>query len=1144
MQLALLVLLIAACQHRSFSEADSLSLSVKLLEGGFFKQDGITTVKSPNTLQLDDYFVWGGSVIKGRDEKYHMLFSLWECGEKWAAFQDGWLLHSKIAYAVSDYPDKGFEFQKIVLRGKMFEGNSTAWDAQSVHNPHIKEFNHKYYLYYTGTCDPGPQPKGSPGENLSKRNRLQQNQKIGVIAFESFQDLLTGNFDHPDEPLLNPRTRVKENNVLNPSPYRTHAKPDNLIVVNPSVVYRPSDGKYLLYFKGNLWDPNWRGIHGVAIGNSPTGPFSALDDFVFDIRTEDRKIASAEDPYVWFDKKSNKFYAVIKDCTGKITGSKPGLAVLVSSEGINWQKPAHSLFMKKELLFPDGQRLDVSNLERPQLLIIGDGLPSVLYCACSVEPVRDKKDGSTFNVQISLNKAAGHGLRFSTLAQTWDEAIPLGNGELGALIWQKCGDLRFSLDRSDLWDLRPIESFDKPEFNYRWVTKQVLKEDYTPVQQLFDVPYNQLPGPSKIPGAALEFDIGRLGAVNNVQLKIDEAVCTVEWDSGATLETFVQADSPIGWFLFKNVPEGFGAHLIPPEYQKEGISELENALTGQDLQRLGYTQGGTIKDGNKVHYRQQGWGGFAYEVAVAWKNAGKDVIEGCWSISSTFSEEKTGKRAGQVVDEILKKGFRNSMESHKKWWDNFWAKSSVSLPDSVLENQWYMEQYKFGSAARADTPPISLQAVWTTDHGKLPPWKGDFHHDLNTQLSYWPAYTGNHLDLEEGFLNWLWKNRETFKRYTRIYFGTDGLNVPGVTTLSGEPMGGWIQYSFGPTVSAWLGQHFYLHWIYSKDRRFLQDRAYPWIKDVAVYLDEISMKREDGMRRLPISSSPEINDNRIDAWFTETTNFDLALIRFTFEKAAELAKEMGKKEEAEKWSRILDEWPRLALAGENNGLAFAPHYPYKVSHRHFSHLLGWHPLGIIDWSDGENDQNIIEATLKDLERFGSDYWVGYSFSWLGNLYARAFKGEKAAETLRVFAENFCLPNSFHVNGEQHDRGYSRFKYRPFTLEGNFAFAAGIQEMLLQSHSGVVRIFPAIPSSWQEVHFYGLRAVGAFVIDAEKRAGKTVNVKILAEEGGTIQLQNPFDREEFTITGGNVIDKGEILKIEISPGKQVELRANE
>jgi hypothetical protein len=401
--LVLISFLIFACNQKSETHHSILPVSVEPLEGEFIVQDEKTIIKSPNTLQLDDYFVWGGSVIKGNDKKYHMFFSLWECGEDYAPFQDGWLLNSKIAYAVSDYPNKEFKFQKIVLRGRMFDGDSTAWDAQSVHNPHIKKFNKKYYLYFTGSRDPGVQPKGSPGENLSKRNRIQQSQKLGVIEFDSFQDLLNGNFQRPDKPLLVPRTRVKKDNVVNPSPPGTTPKPDNMIVVNPSVVYRPADGKYLLYFKGNLWNPNWRGVHGVAIGNSPTGPFSALDDFVFDIKTEDGKIASAEDPYVWFYESHKQFYATFKDFSGRITGAEPGLALLTSSNGIDWYKPANSTFMKKELLFSDGQILKVSNLERPQLLINKNGFPEVLYCACSVEKVQGKKDGSTFNVQISFN---------------------------------------------------------------------------------------------------------------------------------------------------------------------------------------------------------------------------------------------------------------------------------------------------------------------------------------------------------------------------------------------------------------------------------------------------------------------------------------------------------------------------------------------------------------------------------------------------------------------------------------------------------------------------------------------------------------------------------------------------------------------
>ncbi len=737
-----------------------------------------------------------------------------------------------------------------------------------------------------------------------------------------------------------------------------------------------------------------------------------------------------------------------------------------------------------------------------------------------------------------------YNLKFPRLASTWDEAIPLGNGMIGALVWQKGNNLRFSLDRADLWDLRPMENLSKPEFSFKWVQQQVKNNNYKIVQNMFDAPYDQSPAPSKIPGAALEFDTKSLGDVVQIKLSLNNALCETLWKSGISMQTYVHASQQSGWFRFKQVSKDFVPILIPPLYKKEGGSTSDSPVTGQDLQRLGYVQGKVVKAPNKLVYTQKGWNGFEYEVAVAWKYSEGSLI-GVWTITSSFSGKAGQKTAGILVSELLENTkFDSALQSHSEWWKDFWGKSSISLPDTVLEKQWYLEQYKFGSAARSDAPPISLQAVWTADNGKLPPWKGDFHHDLNTQLSYWPAYSANHLDLEEGFLNWLWKYRETFKKYTKTYFGTSGMNVPGVSTLTGEPMGGWIQYSFGPTVGCWLAQHFYLHWVYTKDEKFLREKAYPWLMDVAIFLNEISVKDEKGMRKLPISSSPEINDNSIKAWFSQTTNFDLAFIRWTYQKTSELAKELGKTEESEKWKSILNEWPSFALDSAG-GFAFAPGYPYTVSHRHFSHLVGWHPLGLTDWSKGEKDRQIIKSTLEKLEKIGPDWWCGYSYSWLGNLYARAFMGEKAAETLRIFSENFCLPNSFHVNGEQYNKGYSKMKYRPFTLEGNFAFASGVQDMLIQSHTGITIIFPAVPGSWKDVAFSTLRTEGAFLVSAQQKGGEVLKVKIVSEKGGIYKMKNPFGKQSYTKKmswNGSVKTDGVVLAIDFPQNGVIELSA--
>jgi len=381
---------------------DNFRISLKPVDAQLDTISKTPMLTGPSVLMEENKLIWGGSVIKGEDGMYHMFFSTWNSEPGNLTFSNSWVLHSEIGYAISKYPDKKFKIQQIVLRGRKYDGDSTAWDAQMVHNPHIKRFNHKYYLYYIGSYDPGKQPEGSPGESLNKRNRVQQVQRIGVIEFEKFSDLLNGNFKRPERPLLSPRTRVKKRDVVNPSPQGTITKPDNITVVNPSVTYRPSDKKYLLYFKGNWYDPQWRGVHGVAVSDTPTGPFKTLDAIIFDIRMPDGRIASAEDPYVWYYKKYNCFYAVVKDFSGELTGNEPGLALLKSQDGIHWKKPGSPTYIKKEVVLKVGSKLKLAHLERPQLLLDTNGTPLVLYAACSVVPVFNLINTGSFNIQIPL----------------------------------------------------------------------------------------------------------------------------------------------------------------------------------------------------------------------------------------------------------------------------------------------------------------------------------------------------------------------------------------------------------------------------------------------------------------------------------------------------------------------------------------------------------------------------------------------------------------------------------------------------------------------------------------------------------------------------------------------------------------------
>ncbi len=221
----------------------------------------------------------------------------------------------------------------------------------------------------------------------------------------------------------------------------------------------------------------------------------------------------------------------------------------------------------------------------------------------------------------------------------------------------------------------------------------------------------------------------------------------------------------------------------------------------------------------------------------------------------------------------------------------------------------------------------------------------------------------------------------------------------------------------------------------------------------------------------------------------------------------------------------------------------APGYPLKESHRHFSHLMAIHPLGLVDPRGGEADARTVAASLAELDRLGPDWWCGYSYSWLGNMAARAGDGVRAATALRTFADCFCLPNSFHANGDQSKSGKSKMTYRPFTLEGNFAFAAGVQEMLLQSHGGTVRVFPAVPAGWRDVSFDALRAEGAFLVSAVRRDGAVVEVRVVAEKGGRLRLENPFAGGAFRATGAaasSISTVGPAVEADLGPGDDLRL----
>lgn len=741
-----------------------------------------------------------------------------------------------------------------------------------------------------------------------------------------------------------------------------------------------------------------------------------------------------------------------------------------------------------------------------------------------------------YSIIVSAQPKPEYNLKFNSLAERWDESIPLGNGWLGALIWQKGNKIRISLDRVDLWDDRPMPEIDQLKF--KWVVAQVKKGQYDTVQKMGDVPYDKYPAPTKIPGAALEFDCTSFGKVISNELDIKTALSKIEFENGVVFNNYVHAVDEAGYFAFENLPsqrsgideDEFILKLMIPNYNLDIQNHDDNSHSGGGLQTLGYRKGTITRTTNSIRYHQPTWNENYYEVLVQWKKNSSNNIIGSWTIS-------INKKAVLPILNPAKKE-PTGWTSHIKWWSDFWNQSSISIPDTILEKQYFLELYKMGCVARNSTPPISLQAIWTADNGSLPPWKGDIHNDLNTELSYWPFYTSNHLEEAKSFTNWLWKTKDQNKKWTKNYFGIDGLNVPGVTTISGKEMGGWIQYSMSLTTAAWLSQHFYWQWKYGMDRKFLLEKCKPYFDEVHQYFQKIlAIDPVTGKYKLPLSSSPEIYDNSIKAWFKNWTNYDLSLVKSFYNEYIEVSQAATGKVpiDIEKEKNLL---PNLDT--NETGLTIAPGLNLFESHRHMSPYMAIYPLNLLNVENG-NDKNIIEESLHQIEKKGTRAWCGYSFSWMANLYARAGKGDSAQKMLQIFATNFCSINSFHLNGDQKGGQYSNFTYRPFTLEGNFAFAQGVQEMLLQSHKEYIEVFPAIPESWKNVSFTKLRSQGAFLVSAKKENGALNEVKIFSEKGGLLRLKMPLDTFNVIQPGKKFLFRGGVLEIQLKAGEEVTIK---
>lgn len=717
-----------------------------------------------------------------------------------------------------------------------------------------------------------------------------------------------------------------------------------------------------------------------------------------------------------------------------------------------------------------------------------------------------------------------HKITCDKAIENWDEALPLGNGRIGALIWGKTSALRFSIDRTDIWETSNPLNTDLKEFTYSHMVKLAKEGNTDEIRRIFDAPYNY-PTPTKLPAGKIIMQFkGDYELKSELHLRKAEATLSVN-QGEYEVRAFCHAMTRSGVIQVKGNSCGFTIKLENPQFGNENPEEIEydpnhRTISQGGLERIHVPAPKLCEEKGTPLFRwfeQQIDESFAFGIVMGIIQTNEETLVVYRVVTSKDSADWVADAKNQIAKELMQ-GYEKSFRSHYDWWKSYWKKSSIKLPDKFFEKQWYISNYLFASCSRKGEFPMPLQGVWSADNGELPPWKGDYHNDLNTQLCYSHFFKANHLEEGSSFIDFLWNSMDVAKEFAKKFYGTEGICLPGVMTIDGKPLGGWPMYSLSPTHQIWLCQSFELYFQYTGDMKFLREKAWVYFEETAKCMTALLEERE-GYYYLQVSSSPEIHDDEKESWLTPNSNYDLALLRYLYQTLIRFAGILGNGQE-NVWKKVLDKLPPLAV-NEKNVLMLSPNESLKESHRHLSNAMAICPLRLMDY---KTEKEIIDATVLDYEFLGTGMWVGFSFAWMSHLYSIQGNGEGAYEQLRIFWESFCSSNGFHLNGDFKKRGYTTFHYRPFTLEANMYAADALQEMLFQMHDGEIEVFAAIPKVWKEkeISFENFRGENGILVSAKWTPKQGTEIVLVSEKEQEVCIKiNKYKKEKICLRSGEI-----------------------